>query len=75
MMQFIREMFQFSLDFHGHLTISLLSVLDCKHTTTTIHTGDYVVTEQITEGHKVQAEIVHILYHEQIKELREQNLW
>ena len=38
-------------------------------------TGDYVVIEQIAEGHKVQAEIVHILYQEQIKELKRQNLW
>lgn len=37
--------------------------------------GDYVVIEHITEGQKVQAEIVNILYPEQIKELKHQNLW
>ena len=40
-----------------------------------ISTGDYVVIEQISEGHKVQAEIKHILYQEQIKALKSQHLW
>lgn len=31
--------------------------------------------ERISEGQKVQAEIVNILYQEQIKELKRQNLW
>ena len=38
-------------------------------------TGDYVVIEHISEGQKVQAEIVHILYQEQIKTLKQQNMW
>lgn len=38
-------------------------------------TGDYVIIEPIAEGHKVQAEIVHILYPMQIKSLKQENLW
>jgi len=34
-----------------------------------------VVVEPIAEGHKVQAEIAHILYPAQVKHLKEQNLW
>ena len=37
--------------------------------------GDYVVIERIMEGQKVQAEIVKILYQDQIKELKRQSLW
>ena len=31
--------------------------------------------ERINEGQKVQAEIVHILYQDQIKNLKRQNNW
>lgn len=37
--------------------------------------GDFVVVEPIAEGHKVQAEIVHILYPAQVKHLKQENLW
>lgn len=37
--------------------------------------GDYVVVVPIAEGHKVQAEIVHILYPPQIKHLKDESLW
>jgi len=37
--------------------------------------GDYVVVVPIAEGHKVQAEIVHILYPPQVKHLKDESLW
>ena len=37
--------------------------------------GDFVVVEPIAEGHKVQAEIAHILYPAQVKHLKQENLW
>jgi len=37
--------------------------------------GDYVIVETIAEGHRVTAEIIHILYPVQIKHLKEQKLW
>jgi len=40
-----------------------------------IKRGDYVVVEPILEGDKVKAEIVQILYKEQIKYIKEQRLW
>ena len=40
-----------------------------------IKRGDYVLTESIKEGDKVKAEIVHILYKDQIKYIKENNLW
>ena len=40
-----------------------------------IKRGDYVVVEPILEGDKVKAEIVQILYKEQIKYIKEQSLW
>ncbi|XP_065919365.1 probable RNA-binding protein EIF1AD [Dysidea avara] len=40
-----------------------------------IKRGDYVIVETIAEGHKVTAEIIHILYPVQIKHLKEQKLW
>ena len=40
-----------------------------------IKRGDYVVVEDIEEGDKVKAEIVHILFKENIKYLREQQRW
>ena len=38
-------------------------------------TGDFVVVDPIVEGNKVKGEIVHILYPEQIRYLRERKLW
>ena len=40
-----------------------------------IKRGDFVVVEPIVEGDKVKAEIVQILYKEQIKYIKEQGLW
>jgi len=40
-----------------------------------IKRGDFVVVEPIAEGDKVKAEIVQILYKEQIKYIKEQGLW
>lgn len=40
-----------------------------------IKRGDYVVVEPIVEGDKVKAEIIQILYKEQIKYVKEQGLW
>ena len=37
--------------------------------------GDYVMVEPIGEGDKVKAEIVSILYKEQIKYIKEEGLW
>ena len=37
--------------------------------------GDFVIVEPIEEGVKVQAEIVHILYPKQIKELVKEGKW
>lgn len=37
--------------------------------------GDYVMVEPIEEGDKVKAEIVHILYKQQIKYIAEQQMW
>lgn len=37
--------------------------------------GDYIVVEPILEGDKVKAEIVHILYPKQIKDLKEEKKW
>lgn len=34
-----------------------------------------MVVEAIAEGHKVQAEITHILYPRQVKHLKEENMW
>ena len=38
-------------------------------------TGDYIIVEPIAEGNKVQAQIVHILYPQQIKFLKEDKKW
>lgn len=38
-------------------------------------TGDFVIVEPIAEGNKVQAEIIHILYPLQIKNLKEMSKW
>ena len=55
-----------------HVSVQILIV----HTVAMLYaTGDYVVIERISEGQKVQAEIVHILYQEQIKTLKQQGLW
>jgi len=40
-----------------------------------IKRGDFVVVKPIQEGDKVKAEIVTILYKEQIKHIKEQRLW
>lgn len=40
-----------------------------------IKRGDYVVVEPIAEGDKVKAEIVQILYKEQIKYIKDQGQW
>ena len=40
-----------------------------------IKRGDFVVVDPILEGDKVKAEIVQILYKEQIKYIKEQGLW
>lgn len=40
-----------------------------------IKRGDFVVVKPIEEGDKVKAEIVTILYKEQIKHIKEQQLW
>lgn len=40
-----------------------------------IKRGDYVIVEPIAEGDKVRAEIVRILYKEQIKHIKKENLW
>ena len=37
--------------------------------------GDYVLVEPIEEGEKVKAEIVTILYKEQIKYIQEEGMW
>ena len=37
--------------------------------------GDFLVTDPIEEGDKVKAEIVHILYKDQIKYIIEEGLW
>ena len=40
-----------------------------------IKRGDFVLVEAIEEGDKVKAEIVNILYKEQVKYVKEMNLW
>ena len=40
-----------------------------------IKRGDFVLVEPITEGDKVKAEIVNILYKDQIKYIKEMKLW
>ncbi len=40
-----------------------------------IYTGDFIVVEPISEGDKVKAEIIHILYPKQIKTLKEESKW
>jgi len=40
-----------------------------------IKRGDYVIVEPIPEGDKVKAEIVRILYKEQIKHIKKEKLW
>lgn len=40
-----------------------------------IKRGDYVMTEPIDEGDKVKAEIINILYRDQIKHIKENGLW
>lgn len=40
-----------------------------------IKRGDYVITQPIEEGEKVKAEIVQILFPEQIRYIKSQNLW
>jgi len=40
-----------------------------------IKRGDYVVVEPIEEGDKVKAEIVQILYKDQIKYIKDQGQW
>ena len=37
--------------------------------------GDFVIVDPIAEGNKVQAEISHILYPLQIKNLKKNGLW
>eukprot|EP00048_Salpingoeca_helianthica_P022390 m.17972 g.17972 ORF g.17972 m.17972 type:complete len:178 (-) comp7252_c0_seq2:252-785(-) len=37
--------------------------------------GDYVIVEPIAEGDKVKAEIIHILFPEQIRELQKDSKW
>ena len=56
------------------------TVFDHKHTHTLsvcglLLAGDFVVVDPIVEGNKVKGEIVHILYPEQIRYLRERKLW
>jgi hypothetical protein len=40
-----------------------------------IKRNDFVVLERITEGVKVQAEIVHILYKDHIKQMKQDGIW
>ncbi|XP_003385062.1 PREDICTED: probable RNA-binding protein EIF1AD [Amphimedon queenslandica] len=40
-----------------------------------IKRGDFVIVDPIAEGNKVQAEIAHILYPLQIKNLKKNGLW
>lgn len=40
-----------------------------------IKRGDFVMVEPIEEGDKVRAEIVHILYKQQIQYIKKQGLW
>ena len=40
-----------------------------------IKRGDFVLAEPIEEGDKVKAEISHILYKPQIKDIKEKGLW
>ena len=40
-----------------------------------IKRGDFVIVEPITEGDKVKAEIIHILFPDQIKELKRNKQW
>jgi len=40
-----------------------------------IKRGDFVIVEPIEEGDKVKAEIVRILYKEQVKHIKKENLW
>lgn len=40
-----------------------------------IKRGGFVIVEPIEEGDKVKAEIVHILFSEQIRHLQKQGLW
>ena len=37
--------------------------------------GDYVLVEDIEEGDKVKAEIVQILFRDNIRYIRSQNCW
>ena len=37
--------------------------------------GDFVMVEPIAEGDKVKAEIVNILYKEQLKYIKDEGLW
>ncbi|XP_028398740.1 probable RNA-binding protein EIF1AD [Dendronephthya gigantea] len=40
-----------------------------------IKRGDFVIVDPIEEGNKVCAEIVHILYPQQVKHLKKEGLW
>ena len=40
-----------------------------------LHIGDYVLVTPIEEGDKVRAEIISILYKEQIKYIKEEGKW
>jgi len=40
-----------------------------------IKRGDYVIVEAIEEGDKVKAEIIRILYKDQVKHIKKENLW
>ncbi len=40
-----------------------------------IKRGDFVIVEPIEEGDKVKAEIIHILFAEQVRDLQKRNLW
>jgi len=39
------------------------------------YAGDFVLVENIEEGDKVKAEIISILYKEQIKYIKEEGKW
>lgn len=55
-----------------------VAIIVARHTIFIIslyNVGDFVIVEPIEEGVRVQAEIVHILYPKQIKELVKDGIW
>ena len=63
--------------------IHLQSCLHCLNLPNILHNetfrcdviGDFVLVQPIEEGDKVKAEIIHILYKDQIRYIQQEGLW